>query len=72
MMGRKKIPQPKLFCDRINLNQRICKDHILRKIDQVIDFEFIYKEVLHLYDHNGNLSVPHPTILRIILRDYIF
>jgi hypothetical protein len=40
MMGRKKIPQPKLFYDRINLNQRICKDHILRKIDQVIDFEF--------------------------------
>jgi hypothetical protein len=44
MMGRKKIPQPKLFCDRINLNQRICKDHILRKIDQVIDFESIYRK----------------------------
>ena len=65
MMGRKKIPQPKLFCDRINLNQRICKDHISRKIDQVIDFEFIYKKFLHLFGHNGNLPAPHPTILRI-------
>ena len=42
MMGRKKIPQPKFFHDRINMNQQIRKDHILRKIDQVIDFEFIY------------------------------
>jgi hypothetical protein len=65
MMGRKKIPQPKLFCDRITLNQRICKDHILRKIDQAIDFEFIYKKIRHLYGHNGNLSAPHQTILRI-------
>ena len=65
MMGRKKIPQPKFFCDRINLNQLICKDHILRKIDQVVDYEFIYKEVRHLYGQNGNQSAPHSTILRI-------
>ena len=43
MMGRKKTPQPKLFYDRINLDQRIRKDHILRKVDQIINFEFIYE-----------------------------
>jgi transposase len=67
MMGRKKTPRPKLFYDRINLDQRIRKDHILRTIDQVIDFEFIYKEVRHLYGRNGNVSVPPPTILKMML-----
>ena len=67
MMGRKKTLQPKLFYDRINLDQRIRKDHILRKIDRVINFEFIYEEVRHLYGYNGNVSVPPPTILKMML-----
>ncbi len=67
MMGRKKTPQLKLFYDRINIEKRVRKDHVLRMIDQVIDFDFIYKEVQHLYGHNGNVSVPPPTILKMML-----
>jgi transposase len=66
-MGRKKTPQPKLFYERINLEKRIRKDHILRMINQVIDFDFIYQEVKHLYGVNGNVSVPPPTILKMML-----
>ena len=72
MMGRKKTPQPKLFYDRINLDQRIRKDHILRKIDQVINFEFIYEEVRHLYGYNGNVSVPPPTILKMMVLLFLY
>ncbi len=66
MMGRKKFPSRNSFAIAINMNQQIRKDRILRKIDQVIDFEFIYKEVRHLYGHNGNVSVPPPTILKLL------
>ena len=67
MMGRKKTPQPKLFYEKVNLDKRIRNDHILRNIDQVIDFDFIYKEVKHLYGTNGNVSVPPPVILKMML-----
>jgi transposase/uncharacterized protein (UPF0179 family) len=67
MMGRKKTPQSKLFYERINLEKRIRKGHILREIDRFIDFDFIYKEVDHLYGSNGNVSVPPPTILKMML-----
>ena len=67
MMGRKKTPQPKLFYEKISSDKRIRKDHILRNIDQMINFDFIYTEVEHLYGTNGNVSVPPPVILKMML-----
>ena len=67
MMGREKPPQPALFYHRISLEQRIRKDHVLRKIDAALDFEFIYGKVEHLYGRNGNVSVPPPVILKLML-----
>ena len=46
MMGRKKAFQSKLFYQRINLEKRIRKDHMLRLIDQHIDFDFVFKEIM--------------------------
>jgi transposase len=66
-MGRKTEVQNKLFYETINLDDRIRKDHILRKIAQRIDFDFIYKEVRDTYGNNGNVSVPPPMILKMIL-----
>ena len=67
MMGREPNQQPKLFYDRINLDQRIRKDHVLRQIAQHIDFDFIYHEVQDTYGANGNVSVPPPVILKMML-----
>jgi hypothetical protein len=46
MMGRKAEVQNKLIYEAINLDPRIRKDHILRKIAQLIDFDFIYNRRL--------------------------
>ena len=67
MMGREPNQQQKLFYDRINLDQRIRSDHILRQIAQHIDFNFIYHEVQDTYGANGNVSVPPPVILKMML-----
>ena len=67
MMGRQQRVQNKLFYTKINLDQRISKDHILRKVTKYIDFDFIYKEVKDNYGGNGNVSVPPPVILKMML-----
>lgn len=67
MMGRQPNLQQKLFYDRIRLDQRIRSDHVLRQIAQHIDFEFIYSEVQDAYGANGNVSVPPPVILKMML-----
>ena len=60
-------PQRKLFYMGVNLDKRIRKNHPLRKIRELIDFDFIYKEVEDKYGYNGNESVPPPIILKLML-----
>lgn len=67
MMSYQPPPQEKLFYTGIHLEKRIRKSHPLRGINDVIDFEFIYKEVKDNYGSNGNVSVPPPVILKLML-----
>ncbi|CAB5101785.1 hypothetical protein D3OALGB2SA_1879, partial [Olavius algarvensis associated proteobacterium Delta 3] len=46
----------KLFYTRLNLDKRIRQDHLLRQIDNLIDFDFIYDEVEDAYGSKGNVS----------------
>jgi len=66
-MGYQPGFQPKLFYHQINLDQRVPKDHLLRKIQEKIDFDFIYAEVKDAYGDNGNVSIPPPAILKMML-----
>lgn len=59
--------QGELFYAGLNIEKRIRMDHPLRKIDQFIDFEFVYKEVTDTYGANGNVSAPPPVILKLML-----
>ncbi len=67
MMGRKPQIQRNLFYTKFNLDKRVRDNHILRKIDKYIDFDFSYKEVEYKYGYNGNVSVPPPVILKMML-----
>ena len=67
MMGKQPPPQSKLFYTGINLNRRIRQNHPLRKIREQIDFDFIYDEVEDKYGRKGNVSVPPPVILKLML-----
>lgn len=67
MMGYQPGFQPKLFYHQINLDQRVPQDHLLRKIQEKIDFDFIYAEVKDSYGDNGNVSIPPPAILKMML-----
>jgi len=66
MMGKQEKPQGKLFYTDFNLEKRVAKTHVLRKIARCIDFDFVYKEVKDKYGKNGNVSVPPPVILKMM------
>ena len=67
MMGRQTDYQNKFFITGFNLDKRIRDDHPLRKIREKIDFDFIYEDVKDAYGYKGNVSVPPPVILKMML-----
>jgi transposase len=67
MMGQQTGIQPKIFYHHMNLEQRVPRTHLLRKIQEQIDFSFIYAEVRDTYGSNGNVSIPPPVILKMML-----
>ncbi|MFH1603590.1 MAG: transposase, partial [Pseudomonadota bacterium] len=50
-----------------SLEKRVRNDHVLREIAEKSDFDFIYAEVKDSYGANGNVSVPPPIILKMML-----
>jgi transposase len=68
MMGRQaKGQQQKMFYAGFDLEQRVRQNHPLRRVKQLVDFDFIYQEVAPLYGANGNVSIPPPVILKLML-----
>jgi transposase len=67
MMGRENPPQASLFYTGINLEKRVRSAHVLRKVARVVDFDFVYGEVKESYGYNGNVSVPPPMIVKLML-----
>lgn len=67
MMGVQPPRQEKLFYSAVSLEQRVRRDHPLRRIAHTIDFDFIYAEVAGRYGANGHVSVPPPVTLKLML-----
>ena len=55
------------------LDDLVPEDHLLRKIDRHIDFNFIYELVEDTYCHdNGRPSIDPITLIKIPLLQYLF
>ncbi len=66
MMGKPNQLEPKLFYHGLSLERRLPQDHPLRKIEQLIDFNFIRSKVADSYGTNGNKSVDPAVILKLM------
>jgi hypothetical protein len=53
MLGKPKKTEPKLFYHGVSLERRMPNEHPLRKIKQLVDFDFIRSQVADLYGTNG-------------------
>src|SRR5436309_12033863 len=67
MMGYQTARREKRVYTPISLEQRVRANHPLRQIARVIDFDFVYAEVADKYGTRGNVSVPPPVILKLML-----
>jgi len=68
MMGYEaKENQGKLFCYRINIEERNRGDDPVHKIAGLIKFDFDDEEVKESYRIKGNVLVPTPVILKLML-----
>jgi transposase len=72
MMGRQRQPPGKLFYYDFSLEQRIPQEHLLRKVRALVDFEFTYGLVRKHYGVKGNVSVPPPVILKLMLLLFLY
>ena len=66
MMGKPNQLEPKLFYHGVSLDRRMPQNHPLRKIEQLVDFNFIRSKVADSYGTNGNESVDPVVILKLM------
>ena len=66
MMGKPNQLEPKLFYNGVSLERRVHMEHPLRKIKQLLDFDFIRSQVADTYGNNGNQSVDPAVILKLM------
>ena len=69
-MGRKDDFQSKL--EFIDLNDLVPKNHTLRKINEKIEFSFIYNKMEKYYSKLGSKSLDSVLLFKMLLVGYFF
>ena len=70
MIGKKKNPQPTLFIPG-SMEDYIPKDHILKKVDRVLDLSWLREEVADLYcEDNGRPCIDPEAAVRLMLAGF--
>lgn len=59
--------QTELWVEPVNLGRRVPEDHILRKLNKMLDLSFVREEVAKFYGRNGNVSVDPVVIMKMML-----
>lgn len=71
MMGELPPEQNALFYD-FCLEQHIPNNHLLRKIEQFLDFSEIRKHLTSYYSHTGRPSIDPELMIRVLLIGYCY
>ena len=66
MMGKEE-DQEDQFIYNFRLSKRIPKDHPLRRLREILDLDFLYDVLKDRYGIRGNVSVPPPVLLKMML-----
>ncbi len=66
MMGRQQT-QHELWAPTPDLFSRIPEDHLLRRLERVLDLSFVRGEVARCYGANGNASVDPVVLMKMML-----
>jgi transposase len=70
MMGR--LEQQDALFYEFSLEGHVPQGHLLRKIDQFLDFDQLRTELAHLYSHTGRPSIDPELMIRMLLVGYLY
>lgn len=70
-MGRLESGQDRLFYD-VRLDDLVPSDHLVRRIDAVLDLSWLHGELGSYYSHTGRPSVDPELMLRMLIVGYVF
>lgn len=56
----------------LSIAELIPSNHLLRKINQIVSFDFIYDLVAPYYPANGRPSVDHVSMFKMLLVGYLY
>jgi len=70
MMGHRRFA-PKLYY-QLSLDRLVPRDHLLRRIAQVVDFSFVYPLARPYYSHTGQPSVDPVVLFKTLLIGYLY
>ncbi len=65
MMGRQEVQEALFY--RLRIEDHVSDDHLLRRIDWLLDFSVIRHELEALYSHSGRPSVDPELMIELLL-----
>ncbi len=71
MMGERLCGQERLFYE-FRLEDRVPADHLLRKIDSVLDLDWLRDELKPFYSHTGRPSIDPELMIRMLIVGYCY
>jgi len=71
MMGRQRGDQDRLFYD-VSLDGLVPADHLVRRIDAVLDLGWLRGELAPYYSHTGRPSIDPELMIRMLIVGYVF
>jgi transposase len=71
MLGERVGEQDRLFYE-FDLEERVPCDHLLRRIEGVLDLSWLRAETRPFYSHTGRLSVCPELMIRMLLVGYCY
>ncbi len=71
MMGDRLVRQDRLFYD-VCLEDRVPPDHLVRRLDAVLDLSWLRIELAPYYSHTGCPSVDPDLMIRMMLLGYCY
>lgn len=71
MMGRRDDGQSR-FIYNFRLEDHVPADHLVRKIDAVLDTGWVHGELAPYYSHTGRPSIDPEVMIRMLILGYVF
>jgi transposase len=71
MMGRREVGQGQFFYE-FDLDTVVPPDHLVRRIDGVLDLSWVHNELAPYYSHTGRPSIDPVLMIRMLIVGYVF